>query len=402
MEAGDCDVAIVGGGPAGASLAYFLASRGTNVHLFEEHASIGSPSHCAGLVGPDMAKLPDIGDLVTASTINKVRGAVFVSPGGRRFTVQGEAGSALVLDRKLFDHTLGERAADEGAKLHLKARVEDLHGRTLRVRRDSTHISFSSRIIVGATGPRFFVASHLGERGGNTIPGIQQEMTKLHLDEELVHVYFGSEISDGLFGWVIPIDSGTARIGLCSRTNTKRRFERFLRTRIWPEFGKGKTLEVNAGSIAYGIRENTVFDNTLLLGDEALQTKPATGGGIHYSLICSKIASNSILSYLLEGTPITSYERAWRRRLQREIRFGLAARRVYEGLRDSEIDRLFSALSGSMADRLSKADFDTHSTVSDAFIGFLPRMVKELGLARSLGLGRRLLGGPRPDGPPGP
>ena len=100
------DVAIAGGGPAGTSLAFQLASRGLDVHLLEEHPSLGSPSHCAGLIGPGMGDIPVIGKIVRDCTINKLRGAVFVSPGGAHFEVQGDRGSALVIDRKVFDRRI--------------------------------------------------------------------------------------------------------------------------------------------------------------------------------------------------------------------------------------------------------------------------------------------------------
>ena len=86
MKSDPCDVAIAGGGPAGTNLALELSSKGILVRLFEEHASLGSPAHCAGLVGSTMADLPTIGRLVRKCTVNKVRGAIFISPSGKRFS----------------------------------------------------------------------------------------------------------------------------------------------------------------------------------------------------------------------------------------------------------------------------------------------------------------------------
>ncbi|HEV8617612.1 MAG TPA: FAD-dependent oxidoreductase, partial [Methylomirabilota bacterium] len=44
------DVAIIGGGPAGLHAASRLAAAGLDVTLFEEHAQVGAPVHCTGIV----------------------------------------------------------------------------------------------------------------------------------------------------------------------------------------------------------------------------------------------------------------------------------------------------------------------------------------------------------------
>ena len=45
-------VVIIGAGPVGGRLATELASRGISTLMVEEHAEIGRPFQCAGLVNP--------------------------------------------------------------------------------------------------------------------------------------------------------------------------------------------------------------------------------------------------------------------------------------------------------------------------------------------------------------
>jgi digeranylgeranylglycerophospholipid reductase len=366
---------------------------GFDVRLFEEHPSLGSPAHCAGLVGPGMASLPEIGGLVRDCTINRIRGATFASPNGTKFSVEGGPDSALVLDRRLFDRRLGEEAARCGATIELRSKVCGIRGNTIDVVTEGSHGELESKVVVGATGSRFAIASMLGARDGNMIPGIQFEVTKLSVDEEMVHLYFGKGISEGLFCWVIPLDSSTARIGLCSRQGAKERLNHLLETRIKQDFGKGKVMEVSAGAVAYGLRDRTVWGNVLLVGDEALQTKPSTGGGIHFSIICSGIAADSIAEHLALARDLQCYESDWRRVLEKEIRFGLMVRRIFEDLRDAEMNRLFAAVLPRDRRVLAGADFDRHSTIGRALPGFLPRMARQLGLARLLALSAKALFG---------
>jgi digeranylgeranylglycerophospholipid reductase len=394
MEGGPSDVAVVGGGPAGSSLALALASEGFEVSLLEEHSAVGSPAHCAGLVGPGMLDLPRLGPIVRRTTLNELRGAVFISPGGRRFQIENPRTSALVVDRKMLDHRLGEAAAREGARMMLRSRAIGLDGGELRFQTGSAEESMPCRVIVGATGSRFALASMLGDRSGSVVPGVQYEVTKLSLDEEMASIYVGNRVSRGLFGWVIPIDGETARVGLCSRRGARARLNRLLE-RAAEDFGRGKVVEVNAGAIAYGLRRRTVWGNVLLVGDEALQTKPATGGGIHYSAICSLIAARVIARHLREGTPLEAYEAEWRAALEGEIRFGLLVRRVYEALSDRDIENLFEVPDGRTLEALSAADFDRHSSLCRLALALLPRIARKLGPGHLARLASEALRGSR-------
>jgi len=340
-----------------------------------------------------MGSLPEVGGLVRSCTVNRVRGAVFASPDGTKFSIEGDPNSALVLDRKLFDRRLGEEAARRGATIELRSKVSGMGDNKISIITEGSRRELEPKVVVGATGSRFAVSSMLGARNGSVIPGIQFEVAKLSLDEEMVHLYFGRAISDGLFCWVIPLDSSTARIGLCTRRGAKERLQHLLETRINEDFGKGKVMEVNAGAIAYGLRDRTVWGNVLLVGDEALQTKPSTGGGIHFSIICSGIASDCIAEHLAQGKDLGSYESAWRRVLEKEIRFGLMVRRVFEGLRDADMNRLFASVLPRDRQVLSRADFDRHSSIGRALPTFLPRMVRQLGLTRTLALSAKALFG---------
>ena len=46
------DVIVIGAGPVGGYLAWKLTEKGLSVLLVEEHAEIGRPFQCAGMVNP--------------------------------------------------------------------------------------------------------------------------------------------------------------------------------------------------------------------------------------------------------------------------------------------------------------------------------------------------------------
>src|SRR5437899_6359668 len=68
----DCDVAVVGAGPAGSRTARNLARAGLRVRLLEEHRRVGVPSHCSGLISPRTLREAEIGE---DAIIHRITGA---------------------------------------------------------------------------------------------------------------------------------------------------------------------------------------------------------------------------------------------------------------------------------------------------------------------------------------
>ena len=58
------DVVVVGAGPVGGFLAQRMSEGGASVLLLEEHAQIGRPFQCAGLVNPEAMSLTGLQDTV--------------------------------------------------------------------------------------------------------------------------------------------------------------------------------------------------------------------------------------------------------------------------------------------------------------------------------------------------
>ncbi len=76
--------------------------------------------------------------------------------------------------------------------------------------------------------------------------------------------------------------------------------------------------------------------------------KPISGGGLYTGGVCARIAGEIAGVAAQEGTTtlegLAPYEERWREEIEKELRFGLAARRVLLALTDEEIDAAFAVI----------------------------------------------------------
>jgi len=103
------DVIVVGGGPAGATAAADLASRGRSVLLLDRAGRI---KPCGGAIPPRLIQEFEIPDELLVARATAAR---MVSPSNRSVDMPIEGGFVGMVDRDVFDEWLRERAASLGA-----------------------------------------------------------------------------------------------------------------------------------------------------------------------------------------------------------------------------------------------------------------------------------------------
>ena len=121
----------------------------------------------------------------------------------------------------------------------------------------------------------------------------------------------------------------------------------------------------------------TFGERVLVVGDAAGQVKPTTGGGIYYSLLASEVAAETLDGALrvndLSASKLGLYEKGWKGMLCRELEIGYSARRLFESLRDRQIDFLMHTVAnnGIYKDLASSGwvSFDWHSGVITRVMG---------------------------------
>ena len=166
----EAEVAIVGGGPAGAAIATRLAARGHDVVLFERdptwrwHAGgvFASPATVAALrrLGLDDPALRAVARPIPAMRVETPAGTSF------RLTYGADRGGepAVGFDRSALDPALLDLARAAGADVRRGWAVTDVGRGGVRVYGTGPEEGFtlSARVIVGADGLRSVVAAAAG------------------------------------------------------------------------------------------------------------------------------------------------------------------------------------------------------------------------------------------------
>jgi len=381
-------VAVIGAGPAGSMAAKYAAKAGACTILLEEHAGAGWPVQCAGLLGGQaMAE----SELAAGSYILRgMLGATVFSPGGQRLDFKAKARKAWVVDRRLFDQAMLRRALQEGADLRLCSSVRQIkrekEGSVLCLTRGE---EISAKIVISAEG----VSALLARRAGIAPPelilsGAQVQAPFAVEDPEKVEVHLGA--APGLFAWVIPLNEGSARIGLCARDQGCEHLRAFLKTDVIKKRLQGSPVALNVGGLPLGPAPATAVAGLLAVGDAAGQVKPTSGGGIYPGLVAAKIAGGVAAAAAMEGDfsalRLMEYDRLWRAALGRELEIGMRVNRMLGKMSALELDELVGYLAGKP--RLIKA-IEEHGDI-DRPSRLMVRMVRHLDwdairLARLLG-----------------
>ena len=334
---------MAGAGPAGSYASYRLASMGYSVLNLEEHREIGRPVECTGVVTSRV-----FGYVKSSAVANRVRGANVFFPGNREMHIE-KSEETTVIYRDSFDRDVFAMAISAGADVRLDSRITQVNvaGDAVHVkyRHDGNLLEASSSIIVGADGANSVVRKSLyGSRPSRVVSTYQVDSAVRLPDQDSVNVYLGSESSHGFFAWAVPTGDIT-RIGL----GTIGPGARDLFGRVQKRFPEGRILSVTGGPIPIAYLSRTSGERSLLVGDAAGIVKPLTGGGIYTGIVSAHYAASAIneafQSQNFSGNFLSRYEKYWKSQLGRELWMDGIVQRIFAGMSDSSLSRIYSMLS---------------------------------------------------------
>lgn len=341
----DAQVIVVGGGPAGAATAYFLARAGVDVLLLDR-ARFPRDKVCSEYMSPQASRiLSEMSALraVEESGAARLAGMRVHAPNGR--TIHGEFAGAhgfhgfrdrgLAVRRTILDSILLESARSAGVRVEEGARVTDIardtDGRVCGVVASGSTGPATRRaaLVVGADGLRSVVGRRLGLIRASRWPrrialvthytGVEG-MTgfgEMHVDRG---GYCGlADVGDGLTNVAVVVPVARAAEVAVDRTE-------FLESWI-AERPKIAAMFVNASRVD-PVRATGPFASSArrawtrgaaLVGDAADFFDPFTGEGIYAALRGGEIAAPFIAEAVQararggnSDSPLRAYERARR------------------------------------------------------------------------------------------
>lgn len=374
----------MGGGPAGSLSAIEIGSRGkdNNITILEEHPLTGFPVQCAGLISRDCYQ-KFRNHVSKKCHLRNIKGAYLFSPDGNHIKMEGRSG-AVVIERKVLDSELLRRASSY-ATVRLKTRFEgvnlDSTGKARAVvssPRGPQKLPYD--ILIGADGCTSSVAKTYGFERPNFFSALQVECEFEPIDPQFVELFFGSEYTDSFFGYAIPIDESTARVGVVAREKPSLYLWNMVEKHpsVSRRVNPRKITELNAGAIPTNIT-NFVKDNVALIGDAGGMVKPYTGGGLYYHLIAAEI--------LGEMFPrLQDFRNEYLKKMEREYKVGSKILKLYSSLSDEEYNNLVKlGKVGNIEEMVKNLHMDSPSSMMKIIPSLLKIFSSNPGLFTKMG-----------------
>lgn len=321
------DVAVVGGGPAGAATAYYAAKSGLKTILFEQH-SYPRPKPCGGALSERC--IPLLGKHAVNAINCKAEELRLFAPSFKCFTHESLPGYFVL--REPFDHAMIKDAQEAGTKIMDNCRVKavtQLSSGDYEIQTGNGTVM--AKYVIQAAGfpkkalqkspvpPREFEDDYLAMTVVSETPIDNKILEGVNFSNKILAIFFGA-VPNG-YGWYF-VKDGYVNIGIgatalllkdAGALNKYHRFVKNLKEKgLLPkdlELAKERAFPLPFKKTA----ENTVFDNVLLVGDSAGFVSPVTGEGIYYAIKGGQLAAEAIHQHLKNGIPLMSYQENWKK-----------------------------------------------------------------------------------------
>ena len=308
------DVAILGGGPAGSTAAYRLATAGASVLLLDK-ATFPRDKPCGGGVTGRAARLlPFSIEPVVEDVVDRLECGLRYR---HRFTRRARAPLAYMTQRRRLDHFLLQQAAAAGAEVR--------EGETADAR------ELDARIVIGADGCNGSSAKQLG-LAENVVHGVALEANYPYDRRYAGAMVLEIAVIRGGYGWVFP-KGDHVNVGVGGNGEEGPRLRAELR-RMCDAYG----IDPDAASDTRGYRlpmrlteTRLARGTTAVIGDAAGLVDPLSGDGMYEAFLSAQLVTEAALDVLAgRAETLDPYQAAVERRITPLTRAGWQAKRAFE------------------------------------------------------------------------
>lgn len=301
------DVCVIGGGPAGSTLATRLAQLGHDVCLVERSRF---PRRRLGeSLSPGVLPLLDMTGAraaVERAGFTPVR-SVSVSWDAGEEEREDERQQGLLVDRGRFDRILLAGAAAAGVRVmqpaHVLERVAHKLGWSLRVGTATRNVAIEARFIADATGRAATPRARRRRTGPRTIAlyaywrgtGLPPQP---RIESGADEWFWGVPLPDGTYNTLVFVDA--ARLKSSPQTPLERRFRELIeRSSLMARCrGARRVSPVRAADATPYLDEDAVTARSIKVGDSALAIDPLSSSGVQkavQSALSGAIVVNTLL-----------------------------------------------------------------------------------------------------------
>ncbi|GAB3211410.1 geranylgeranyl reductase family protein [Marinactinospora thermotolerans] len=331
----EADVIVVGAGPAGSTVAYYLAQAGLDVLVLEKTAFPREKVCGDGLTPRAVKQLTAMGISFDDEGWIRNRGLRIIGGGVRLELPWPELAEypdyGLVRTRFDFDQILAENAVKAGARLLERTNVTEpiIDARSNRIvgvrakNAEGERVTYRAPLVVAADGNSSRLSVAMGIRKRDDRPmgvAVRTYFTSPRHDDDYLESWLelwdssgGREVLLPGYGWVFGVGDGTSNVGLGILNSTASfqdvDYRKLLRrwTQSMPaEWGfteENQQGGIRGAALPMGFNRTPHYSRGLLLvGDAGGMVNPFNGEGIAYAMEAGHIAADVIVQAMSRPT----------------------------------------------------------------------------------------------------